>query len=121
MKKILLVLTLLTIAFIVAACGGSGLRDGTYVFGSSNIPREDFTTTDNIWIRFSEHENGITIEGNRIRSGSGGWYQFQIVDSAIEVRRRETSNWSSTPYRVRGRRFTIEFGNGERVVTLTRR
>lgn len=121
MKRILMVLTLLAIAFIVTACGGSGLRNGTYVFSSSNIPRENFSTTENIWVRFSEHENGITVEGNRIRSGGGGWYYFQIIDNVIQVRRNERASWSSTPYRVRGGRFTMEFGDGERVVTLRRR
>jgi len=120
MKRFLMALALLTIAFIVTACG-SGLRDGTYVFSSSNIPREDFSTTENIWVRFSEHENGITVDGNRIRSGGGGWYFFQIVDGAIEVRRSETASWSSTPYRVNGGRLSIEFRDGERVVTLRRR
>jgi len=120
MKNIFAITALMAIVFIFAACG-SGLRDGTYVFRSSNIPREDFDTVENIWVRFSEHANGITVEGNRIRSGGGGWYYFQIVDNAMEVRRNDRQNWSSTPYRVRGGTFTIEFRDGERVVTLRRR
>ncbi|MCL2752651.1 MAG: hypothetical protein FWE44_00710 [Defluviitaleaceae bacterium] len=121
MKRFLIPALLLIAGLLVLAACGSGLRNGTYVFSSSNIPREDFSSTENIWVRFSEHENGITVDGNRIRSGGGSWYYFQIVNNAIEVRRNENASWSSTPYRVRGGNLTMEFRDGERVVTLRRR
>jgi hypothetical protein len=120
MKKVLAVLALLAAAVIVTACG-SGLRNGTYEFRSANVPRGEFGATENIWVAFSEHDNGITVDGDRIRSGGGGWYYFQVVNNVVEVRRSAAASWTTTPYRVRGSNFTIEFGDGARVVRLRRR
>jgi hypothetical protein len=120
MKKIITLASLLIITILITACGNS-LRDGTYEFRSANVPLDEFTNVERIWLRFAQSERGIVIDGNRIQSGGGGWYYWQINNGAIEIQRSGATRWSSTPYRVRRGNLSIEFPDTGRTVTLRRR